>query len=194
MISFNYYQYKGCVRKDLPYFYPLNIFIYTMNWILDLPCIALLWLWMWNYPIDDPENVIQGDFILSPFPIRQNIGLNRGGGHWQLPWIRVAVWRFPKWERTYWEVFSMHFRNYPLNDIDTITSRKSRLVRLSPYTESENWKMIDIENAYKKFENLMEQVDRSCNISLDEEESLYRQIEDDIKWKLQQVHADRNTW
>ena len=30
-----------------------------------------------------------------------------------VPWIRVAVWRFPKWERTYWEVFSMHFRNYP---------------------------------------------------------------------------------
>jgi hypothetical protein len=55
-------------------------------------------------------------------------------------------------------------------------------------------KMIDVENAYKKFENLMEQVDRSCNISLDEEESLYRQIEDDIKWKLQQVHADKNTW
>lgn len=54
--------------------------------------------------------------------------------------------------------------------------------------------MIDVKNAYKKFENLMEQVDRSCNISLDEEESLYRQIEDDIKWKLQQVHADRNTW
>lgn len=54
--------------------------------------------------------------------------------------------------------------------------------------------MIDVENAYKKFENLMEQVDRSCNISLDEEESLYRQIEDDIEWKLQQVHADRNTW
>lgn len=54
--------------------------------------------------------------------------------------------------------------------------------------------MIDVENAYKKFENLMEQVDRSCNISLDEEESLYRQIEDDIKWKLQQVHADKNTW
>lgn len=54
--------------------------------------------------------------------------------------------------------------------------------------------MIDIKNAYKKFENLMEQVDRSCNISLDEEESLYRQIEDDIKWKLQQVHADKNTW
>ena len=33
---------------------------------------------MWNYPIDDPENGIQGDFILSPFSIRQNIGLNRG--------------------------------------------------------------------------------------------------------------------
>lgn len=54
--------------------------------------------------------------------------------------------------------------------------------------------MIDVENAYKKFENLMEQVDRSCNISLDEQESLYRQIEDDIKWKLQQVHTDKNTW
>ena len=54
--------------------------------------------------------------------------------------------------------------------------------------------MIDVENAYKKFENLMEQVDRSCNINLDEEESLYRQIKDDIKWELQQVHADRNTW
>lgn len=98
----------------------------------------------------------------------------------------------PKMET--WEVFSMHFRNYPLNDIDTITSRKVGLLDLSPYTESENWKMIDIKNAYKKFENLMEQVDRSCNISLDEEENLYRQIEDDIKWKLQQVHADKNTW
>ena len=59
-------------------FYPLFVFIYTMNWMLDLPCIALLRLWMWNYPIHDPENGIQGDFILSPFSIRQNIGLNRG--------------------------------------------------------------------------------------------------------------------
>ena len=65
MISFNYYQYKGCVRNDVPYFYPLNIFIYTMNCILDLPCIALLRLWMWNYPIDDPENGIQGDFYIG---------------------------------------------------------------------------------------------------------------------------------
>lgn len=54
--------------------------------------------------------------------------------------------------------------------------------------------MIDVENAYKKFEILMEQVDRSYNINLDEQESLYCQIEDDIKWKLQQVHVDRNTW
>ena len=54
--------------------------------------------------------------------------------------------------------------------------------------------MIDVENAYKKFEILMEQVDRSCNITLDEQESLYRQIKDDIEWKLQQVHADRNIW
>ena len=69
----------GFVRNGEPFlFYPLNVLIYTMNWNLDLPCIALLWLWMWNYPIDDPENGIQSVFILSPFSIRQNIGLNRG--------------------------------------------------------------------------------------------------------------------
>lgn len=69
---------------------------------------------------------------LSPFSIWQNIGLNRGGGHWQLPWIMVAVWGFPKWERTYWEAFSMHFRNYPLNDIDNLIAKKSA-VRFYPH-------------------------------------------------------------
>lgn len=88
----------------------------------------------------------------------------------------------------------MHFRNYPLNDIYTITSRKVGLLNYPHIQKVRIEKMIDVNNAYKKFENLMEQVDRSCNISLDEQESLYRQIEDDIKWKLQQVHADRNTW
>lgn len=78
----------------------------------------------------------------------------------------------------------MHFRNYPLNDIDNLIAEKSAL-RFYPHIQKVRIeKMIDVENAYKKFENLIEQVDRSCNISLDEEESLYRQIEDDIKWKL----------
>lgn len=54
--------------------------------------------------------------------------------------------------------------------------------------------MIDVNNAYKKFEALMEQVDKSCNISLDDQEALYRQIKDDIEWKLQQVHADKTMW
>ena len=54
--------------------------------------------------------------------------------------------------------------------------------------------MIDVKNAYKKFESLMEQVNRSCEISLDEQENLYRQIKDDIELKLQQIHADRNMW
>ena len=131
-------------QKWRAYFYPLFVFIYTMNWILDLPCIALLRLWMWNYPIDDHENVIQGDFILSPFSIRQNIGLNRGGVHltntisWWLCHSVTTFWRSLYLESGYsrmtipkmgtWEVFSMHFRNYPLIDIDTITSRKVGLL------------------------------------------------------------------
>ena len=153
MISFNYYQYKGCVRKDVPYFYPLNIFIYTMNWILDLPCIALLWLWMWNYPIDDPENGIQGDFyigyILKWYPFCQ-VHLNLANyPHFQSD--RISAWivascdrgtqnfcgddsylesysrmTIPKMET--WEVFSMHFRNYPLIDIDTIIDWKVGLL------------------------------------------------------------------
>ena len=54
--------------------------------------------------------------------------------------------------------------------------------------------MIDIENAYEKFESLMEQVDKSHNINLDDREKLYRQIQDDIQWKLQQVYSDKNEW
>lgn len=69
----------GASDLSQPFFIlsPICIHIYNeLNIGLALYCV--IEIVNVNYPIDDPENVIQGDFILSPFSIRQNIGLNRG--------------------------------------------------------------------------------------------------------------------
>lgn len=72
--------------------------------------------------------------------------------------------------------------------------RREEISSLIPILQKVRKKMIDQKNAYNKFESLMNQIEMSGSISLEEQEKLLQEMKADIEWKIHEVRASQNEW